>query len=285
MMFFDFAIDPQKTTPNTAQNPTPSTEKAKLKMQRERPHCGNSLSPISQIVGKYSRTFAVVLRLKTKYSLAFDDTSERESKADQQWHDSIPGSAVDDDEENADFISDVGTQQEAGSEGSCQVKRSGLEKAVADGYAESLKTVDGEQGVKIPKPELQNGVMIHSVEQPVNSPLQAKSQLEKGACHHCCCNDAGSEEKMAGISKPAMLEIQDVDDSAGLDPKAIMLDVANLEAAVSSQEVIQLIPGSWPVYPEGQNDRRTSEVADQNQGNDGADSQSTTGDLELLRAF
>ena len=54
MMFYDFKIDPQGTTPeNTAGNPAPSTEEAMLEMGQGGSSREKSLARTVQIVGMF----------------------------------------------------------------------------------------------------------------------------------------------------------------------------------------------------------------------------------------
>ena len=217
---------------------------------------------------------------------------ERKStKGEQGWHDPIPGSSVDDGEEKPETFSDLGTQA-ARSKVSCGSKLAGPCRAVTDSYAQPLGIPDGEQWVRVPSSGSQHDVTIRSggqqqQQQPVNSPLKTRSPLEigvdEGLCHYCGCNNAGSEKTVTGISKPTILEIQDLDDIADPVPKAIMSGIPNFEVTASAREVIQPVPGSWPNHLEGGYGRRTSELEDQGQWKDGAGFPSTSRDLGLLR--
>ena len=156
-----------------------------------------------------------------------------------------------------------------------------------------MKVYDGERWAKIPKPEPQNGDAKegHETQQlPVSWPLEGQSLEETGInkdiWHQCCGNGAGSGETMVGITQPTVTGIhQHVDEIADADPKALMPDVANLDAMVSVREVIQPIPGSWPNYLEGKHDERTSDVKNQDRGKNGADLPWKNGDMRLLSAF
>ena len=284
MMFFDFEIDP----PEKTQNPAPSNEEVKPQMRDHGSGRENSLSPISQIVGTCFGPcwFSSIEDLQP----AFDEMHGRESNGEQGWHDSIPGSSVDDGEEKPGIFSDAGTQA-ARSKVSCGSKLAGPCKAVTDGYAQPLDVLDGKQWVEVPTPGLQHDITIRSGEhqQPVNSPLKTKSPLEIGVdedvCHHCGCNKAPSEKIVTGISKPTILEIQDVDDIAAHVPKAVMSGIPNFEVTAPARDFIQPVPGSWPNSLEGQHDGGSSGVEDQDQWRDGAGFPSTSRDLGLLRAF
>lgn len=220
------------------------------------------------------------------------DVPEDNLNPDRYSRDTNQGSSVDDDEEIRDLIPKIGTLQEPHSEEVIRrSKLASLCKAVTDVFAESLKTLDGERWAKIPRPEPQNGAAEKGNEkqQLVSSALEGQPLEETGAhqgiCHQCCGNGAGPEKAMAGITRPTITGIQDVNDIADPDPKALMPDVANPDATASIREVVQPIPGSWPNYLEGKRDRRTSDVKNQDEGKDRADLPWTNGDLRLLSAF
>ena len=287
MRFLGFEMHPQEETPNATQDSILNNELAQLEMQGDGSSHENSLSPISQIVGTFRPCY--FLRFKTNSPSDFNEIPGEEPKGNQPWHDSIPSSSVSHDEEMPALIPAPGTAG-AGSDVVSASNLAGTCKADADINANPLKTLDEESWIEIPTPEPQHGEAKSGDGElrPVSSPLEGQSLEETGAdegIRHQCGNKAGMEQTMAGISRPAILNINDVDEIADHDPKAIMPGVANHEAAISNLEVIQLMPGSWPSHLEGTHDRRTSEAEDQNPENVEGGFSSTIGDLNLLGAF
>ena len=149
-------------------------------------------------------------------------------------------------------------------------------------------TFDGEQWVPTPESWKNGDVEKGNVEQrPLSAPpLEGQSREEtgmnEGICHQCCGNGAGgSGETLEGVTRSTIMAIQDVDDIADPDPKAL---IASPQAMASTREVIQLIPGSWPNHTEGKFER-TSDVEDQDQGKDVANVPLPRKDLALLGTF
>ena len=186
-------------------------------------------------------------------------------------------------------VSEIGFQEPHSERIRGSFERAGRSEAVAD----VLKTFDGEQWVQVPTPESRkdgDAEKDNEEQELVNAPpfegqCLEEVGMEEGIWHQGCGNGAGGSEKvLAGVTQSTIMAIQDVDDIAGPDPKALMADVASPEATASTREVVQLMPGSWPNHVEGKFDR-TSDVEDQDQGKDRADLSLPNRDLTLLGAF